>query len=128
VGYELYTQLLSEAVAEISGKASSQEEEPELELRVPAFLPDDYIDEAGERLEFYRKLSSAKTVDAADEIEMTLLDRFGRLPVPHAPCATWRGCAPRCAPRGWRSSSVGRLPVPHPLPHSPFDRSQLVSW
>ena len=129
VGYELYTQLLTEAVEEISGKASSQEEEPELELRVPAFLPDDYIDEAGERLEFYRKLSSAKTVDAADEIEMALLDRFGRLPVPaRVLCDLARMRA------SMRSTGVAELKRGEGSlfltlsAHSPFDRAKLVSW
>jgi transcription-repair coupling factor (superfamily II helicase) len=78
----MYTQLLSETMAELSGKAAAEEEEPELDLRIPAFLPDDYIPEPGLRLEFYRKLALAKTADAADEIEMELLDRFGRLPGP----------------------------------------------
>jgi transcription-repair coupling factor (superfamily II helicase) len=129
VGYELYTQLLSEAVAEISGVASSQEEEPELDLRVPAFLPDDYIDEAGERLELYRKLSSAKTVDDADEIEMALLDRFGRLPAPaRALCDLARMRA------AMRSAGVAELKRGDGSlfltlsPHSPFDRANLVSW
>jgi transcription-repair coupling factor (superfamily II helicase) len=82
VGYELYTQLLSEAMAELSGKAAAEEEEPELDLRIPAFLPDDYMPEAGIRLEFYRKMAMARTEDAVDELELELLDRFGRLPWP----------------------------------------------
>ncbi|HLN93462.1 MAG TPA: DEAD/DEAH box helicase, partial [Thermoanaerobaculia bacterium] len=129
VGYELYTQLLSEAVAEISGISSSQEEEPELDLRVPAFLPDDYIDEAGERLEFYRKLSSAKTVDAADEIEMALLDRFGRLPVPaRALCDLARmRAAMRSAGVAELKRGDGSLFLTLSA-HSPFDRAKLVSW
>ncbi len=129
VGFELYTQLLSETVAEISGIASSQEEEPELELRVPAFLPDDYIDEAGERLEFYRKLSSAKTVDAADEIEMALLDRFGRLPVPaRALCDLARmRSAMRSAGVAELKRGDGSLFLTLSA-HSPFDRAKLVSW
>ena len=129
VGFELYTQLLSETVAEISGKTSSQEEEPELELRVPAFLPDDYIEEAGERLEFYRKLSSAKTVDAADEIEMALLDRFGRLPVPaRALCDLARmRSAMRSAGVAELKRGDGSLFLTLSA-HSPFDRAKLVSW
>jgi transcription-repair coupling factor (superfamily II helicase) len=129
VGYELYTQLLSEAVAEISGIASSQEEEPELELRVPAFLPDDYIDAPGERLEFYRKLSWAKTVDAADEIEMALLDRFGRLPVPaRALCDLARmRAAMRSAGVAELKRGDGSLFLTLSA-HSPFDRAKLVSW
>jgi transcription-repair coupling factor (superfamily II helicase) len=82
VGYELYTQLLSEAVAEISGQEASQDEEPELDLRIPAFLPDDFLPEAGTRLDFYRKLAASRTVPEADELELELLDRFGRLPAP----------------------------------------------
>ena len=129
VGYELYTQLLSEAVAEISGKVSAQEEEPELELRVPAFLPDDYIEEAGERLEFYRKLSSAKTVDSADEIEMALLDRFGRLPAPaRALCDLARmRAAMRAAGVAELKRGNGSLFLALSA-HSPFDRGKLVSW
>ena len=129
VGYELYTQLLSEAVAEISGIASSQEEEPELELRVPAFLPDDYIDEAGERLEFYRKLSSVRTVDAADEIEMALLDRFGRPPVPaRALCDLARmRAAMRVAGVAELKRGDGSLFLTLSA-HSPFDRAKLVTW
>jgi len=82
VGYELYTQLLSEAVAEISGRESAEDAEPELDLRIPAFLPDDFIREAGTRLDFYRKLAGSRTVEEADELELALLDRFGRLPAP----------------------------------------------
>ena len=129
VGYELYTQLLSEAVEELSGRAAAHEEEPELELRIPAFLPDDYIPEAGVRLEFYRKLSLARTVDAADEIEMALLDRFGRLPAPaRALCDLARLRA------GMRAAGVAELKRGDGVlflslsPHSAFDRGQLVEW
>ncbi|MEW6721255.1 MAG: transcription-repair coupling factor [Thermodesulfobacteriota bacterium] len=129
VGYELYTQLLAEAVAEISGKAAAGEEEPELELRIPAFLPDDYIPEAGVRLEFYRKLSLSRTVDAADEIEMELLDRFGRLPQPaRALCDLARLRA------AMREAGVAELKRGDGAlflslsPHSAFDRSKLVEW
>jgi transcription-repair coupling factor (superfamily II helicase) len=82
VGYELYTQLLSEAVSEISGQEAGYDEEPELDLRIPAFLPDDFLPEAGTRLDFYRKLAASRTVLEADELELELLDRFGRLPAP----------------------------------------------
>jgi transcription-repair coupling factor (superfamily II helicase) len=129
VGYELYTQLLAEAVAEISGRTAAREEEPELELRIPAFLPDDYIPEAGERLEFYRKLSLSRTVDAADEIEMALLDRFGRLPRPaRALCDLARLRA------SMREAGVAELKRGDGTlfltlsPHSAFDRGKLVEW
>jgi transcription-repair coupling factor (superfamily II helicase) len=129
VGYELYTQLLSEAMAEISGKEMAQEAEPELDLRIPAFLPDDYIPEAGVRLEFYRKLSLSRTVDAADEIEMALLDRFGRLPSPaRALCDLARLRAVM------RDTGIAELKRGNGVlflslaPHSAFDRGRLVTW
>jgi len=129
VGYELYTQLLAEAVAEISGKAAAREEEPEIDLRIPAFLPDDYISEAGVRLDFYRKLSMAKTGDAADEIEMELLDRFGRLPPPaRALCdlarlrASMREAGVATLTRGGGSLFLALSP------HSSFDRGKLIRW
>ncbi|MBE0604424.1 MAG: hypothetical protein IH611_12470, partial [Deltaproteobacteria bacterium] len=129
VGYELYTQLLAEAVAEISGKATAQEEEPELDLRIPAFLPDDYIPGAGLRLEFYRKLSLSRNVDAADEIEMELLDRFGRLPQPaRALCDLAR------LRSSMREAGVAELKRGEGnlflvlSPHSAFDRGKLIQW
>jgi transcription-repair coupling factor (superfamily II helicase) len=129
VGYELYTQLLAEAVAEISGRAAAQEEEPELELRIPAFLPDDYIPEAGVRLEFYRKLSLSKSAEAADEIEMELLDRFGRLPQPaRALCDLARlRSAMRAAGVAELKRGDGSLFLAL-SPHSAFDRGKLVQW
>jgi transcription-repair coupling factor (superfamily II helicase) len=129
VGYELYTQLLAEAVAELSGSVLAEEEEPELDLRIPAFLPDDYIPEAGERLEFYRKLSMARTVDTADEIEMELLDRFGRLPGPaRALCDLARlRAAMRAAGVAELKRGDGALFL-RLSAHSPFERSKLVEW
>ena len=129
VGYELYTQLLAEAVAEISGNAAAMEEEPELDLRIPAFLPDDFIPEAGVRLEFYRKLSLCRSVDAADEIELELLDRFGRLPSPaRALCDLSRlRAAMRAAGVSELRRGDGSLFLSL-SPHSPFDRSTLVEW
>jgi len=129
VGYELYTQLLAEAVAEISGKTAALEEEPELDLRIPAFLPDDYIPEAGVRLDFYRKLSLSKTVDAADEIEMELLDRFGRLPVPARALCDLARLRASMREAGVASLTRGGGTVFLSLsPHSAFDRGKLVGW
>ena len=128
VGYEpARTRFLSEAVAEISGKAASQEEEPELGCASPAFLPDDYIDEAGERLEFYRKLSSAKTVDAADEIEMALLDRFGRLPVPARALCDLARMRAAMRSSGVAEPSAGTAPCSSPSPPTPRSTGRNLS-
>jgi len=87
-------------------------------------IPSGRLHRRGRRaLEFYRKLSSAKTVDAADEIEMPCWTGSAGFP-PRRACATWRGCARECAPREWRSSSAGRL-LFSPLRHS---RSTGRTW
>jgi transcription-repair coupling factor (superfamily II helicase) len=129
VGYELYTQLLAEAMAELSGSAVAEEEEPELDLRIPAFLPDDYIPEAGVRLEFYRKLAMAKTVDAADELELELLDRFGRLPGPAKALCDLSRLRVRMREAGVRELKRGNgalyLTVSD---RSDVDRGLLVRW
>ncbi|MBI5342884.1 MAG: transcription-repair coupling factor, partial [Deltaproteobacteria bacterium] len=129
VGYEMYTQLLSEAMAEISGKEIASEEEPELDLRIPAFLPDDYIPEAGVRLDFYRKLAMARTEDAVDELELELLDRFGRLPVPARALCDLSRLRDRMRALGVRELKRGNGSIFLSLSdRSEIDRSLLARW
>jgi transcription-repair coupling factor (superfamily II helicase) len=129
VGYEMYTQLLSEAMAEISGKEIASEEEPELDLRIPAFLPDDYIPEAGVRLDFYRKLAMARTEDAVDELELELLDRFGRLPVPARALCDLSRLRDRMRALGVRELKRGNGSIFLSLSdRSEVDRSLLARW
>lgn len=127
VGYELYTQLLSEAVAEISGKEAAEEEEPELDLRIPAFLPDDYIADPGIRIEFYRKLASARTEEAADDLELAMLDRFGRLPSPAETLCEMTRLRVRMREAGIREIKRGNGSLfLEPANRSGIDRSLLV--
>jgi transcription-repair coupling factor (superfamily II helicase) len=129
VGYELYTQLLSETVQEISGNAAAGEEEPELDLRIPAFLPDDYILEAGIRLDFYRKLSKVRTVESGDEIELELLDRFGRLPAPAEALCDLARLRVAMREGGVKELKRGEKALYLTLsPRAEVDRSQLVRW
>jgi len=129
VGYELYTQLLAEAVAELSGQAAASEEEPELDLRIPAFLPDDYIVEPAVRLDFYRRLAAARTEEAVDDVELELADRFGRLPAPaEALCALSRlRAAMRAAGVRELRRGDGRLFLSL-SDASPVDRGLLARW
>jgi transcription-repair coupling factor (superfamily II helicase) len=129
VGYELYTQLLSEAVAEVAGKSGEEEEEPELDLRLPAFLPDDYIPEAGERLDFYRRVSRAHTVDRTDELEMELLDRYGPPPGPARALLDLARLRARMREGGVRELKRGEATLYLTLsPRSEVDRGALAKW
>jgi transcription-repair coupling factor (superfamily II helicase) len=80
VGFDTYVRILEEAVAELRGQPIKREQDPELSVDVPAFLPDDFIPDTGQRLELYRRLAQARDEDdvraALDEIQ----DRYGPLP------------------------------------------------
>jgi transcription-repair coupling factor (superfamily II helicase) len=87
VGYELYTQLLQRAVEEVkaeeAGVALATEEGdglPKLEFQADAFFPEDYMDDGGQRVEYYRRLFKATDYHQIDEIGMEIRDRFGRIP------------------------------------------------
>jgi transcription-repair coupling factor (superfamily II helicase) len=80
VGFDTYARILEEAVAELRGQPIHAEHDPEVSVDVPAFLPDDYIPDMGQRLDFYRRLAQARSEDDVLAIETELEDRFGRLP------------------------------------------------
>jgi transcription-repair coupling factor (superfamily II helicase) len=80
VGFDTYARILEEAVAELRGQPIRAEHDPEISVDVPAFLPDDFIPDTGQRLEFYRRLAQAKDEDEIRAIEAELEDRYGRLP------------------------------------------------
>jgi transcription-repair coupling factor (superfamily II helicase) len=82
VGFDLYIRLVGEAVADYRGDAEEKAAEMKIELPVNAHLPHDYV--PGERLclEAYRKLASAVTHEAIDEVLAELVDRYGEPPLP----------------------------------------------
>lgn len=82
VGFNLYCQLLEEAVREQRAreKAAAPREAPSLELMVDAYLEDGYIPGAGLKMEFYQRLLSAETPEEVAALEQELRDRFGEPP------------------------------------------------
>ncbi len=81
IGFELYTQLLAEAVDLRRGRIPPPEPAPvRLELPGSAFLPDEYVGAAGAKLEIYRRFSQVKTDEDAEALRAHLLDRFGPIP------------------------------------------------
>ena len=81
VGFELYCQMLNQAVREIKGEPVKRLE-VKIEVPVSAYIPNDYIDEEGLRTEAYKKLSLAAELDEVDEAIGELEDRYGALPEP----------------------------------------------
>jgi transcription-repair coupling factor (superfamily II helicase) len=83
VGFELYTEMLSDAVRRIRHEPIVRREElPEADLPVPAFLPDDYIPQESDRLYLYRKMAGIESLDEVRHLQDELRDRFGALPTP----------------------------------------------
>ncbi|MDH3283417.1 MAG: transcription-repair coupling factor [Acidobacteriota bacterium] len=83
VGFELYAQMLEEAVRRQKGEAQQEEQETvSINLDVESYLPEAYLPEPGQRLAIYKRLSVAESVDEISSLEAETEDRFGRLPEP----------------------------------------------
>ncbi|HHF5091551.1 TPA: transcription-repair coupling factor [Haemophilus influenzae] len=85
IGFSLYMELLDAAVKALKeGREPSLEEltqqQADIELRVPALLPDDYLGDVNMRLSFYKRIAAAESKAELDELKVELIDRFGLLP------------------------------------------------
>jgi transcription-repair coupling factor (superfamily II helicase) len=80
IGFDLYTQLLEEAVAEMKGEPPPSQIEPEISLPFAALLPDDYVPDVHQRLVFYKRFSVAATEDELSDLRAELVDRYGDPP------------------------------------------------
>ena len=80
VGFELYTKMLEEAVAELRGEPITPPTDPDLTCDVPAYIPDEYVPDTGQRLDFYRRLSLARDEEEIGEVLAEIRDRYGELP------------------------------------------------
>lgn len=83
VGYEMYMDLLNETLAEAKGEILPDFElDPEINLKIPALIPDKYIPDIRMRLSYYKALADIKSQEDLDVIESELKDQFGELPEP----------------------------------------------
>jgi transcription-repair coupling factor (superfamily II helicase) len=80
VGFELYSQMLEEAVAEVRGEPLRTVVEPEVNLPVAAYLPDFYVPDVHQRLVLYKRFSQAPHPDDLNDLRAELVDRFGDCP------------------------------------------------
>ncbi|HRN60404.1 MAG TPA: transcription-repair coupling factor, partial [Chiayiivirga sp.] len=87
VGFSLYTELLERAVRSIKqGRIPDLDDADrhgaEVELHIPALIPDDYLPDVHTRLTLYKRIASAPDAEALRELQVEMIDRFGLLPDP----------------------------------------------
>ena len=80
LGFDLYTKMLERTIAEIRGDEIADETSVSINLGVDVSIPKDYIQEAGQRLRTYKRISSAENEAALAVIHSELEDRYGRIP------------------------------------------------
>ncbi len=80
VGFELYTEMMEQAIRELRGEPQRPDFEPELQLGIPAYIPDSYVADESERLILYRRMARAESVEDFDDLRDELRDRFGPVP------------------------------------------------
>ena len=80
VGYEMYCKLMEETMAEAQGVPDRSELETRVDLRVDAYLPEEYVSDDRQRMEIYRRIASLATEEDREDILDELLDRFGDPP------------------------------------------------
>lgn len=81
VGLDMYLEMLEEAVAKAKGEGETlRSQDVEINLGLPAFIPESYIEDGKERLKYYKMLSCAYDAEQRNNIEMELRDRYGQIP------------------------------------------------
>ena len=82
VGFDLFRQMLEEAVHELRGEPVLHDIEPELNFDVEAYLPEEYVADIGVRLSLYKRLASATDELETEDLAVEMEDRFGPAPEP----------------------------------------------
>jgi len=82
IGFELYTQMLDEAIANLKGELTEERCEPEINLAIPAFIPESYIPDTNQRLVLYKRLVQAESDEDVAEVLGEMNDRYGLPPLP----------------------------------------------
>ena len=87
IGFSLYMEMLEQAVEALKRGEQPDVEKPlsggpELNLRIPALIPEDYLPDVFGRLTLYKRIAGCKTRDGLKELQVEMIDRFGLLPEP----------------------------------------------
>ena len=112
VGYALYTTLLERAVEALRAGRSPELDRPldhgaEIDLRVPALIPDTYLPDVHARLIMYKRIASAASQADLDELQVEMIDRFGPLPAATRTLMRITGLKIKATPLGLQKVEFG---------------------
>jgi transcription-repair coupling factor (superfamily II helicase) len=110
VGYDLYCQMVNEAVAELKGEPLREPAEIKLDLPLDANLPTDYVPREDLRLEAYRRLAVVTTEAEVEDIRAEWEDRYGPVPAPAVALLQVASLRAECARLGIREVNVSKGP------------------
>ncbi len=108
VGYDLYCQMVTEAIGELNGETPREPAEIKIELPIDASLPAEYIERDDLRLDAYRRLAVVTGVGDVLDIEAEWVDRFGQIPEPAARLLAIARLRAHCVRTGATEISVGK--------------------
>ena len=80
VGYDMYCRLLDEVVREMKGIEVEEEKDIQIDINVSSFIPDDFIDNANQKIEIYQNIALCKTEDDIKDVVDEVIDRYGNIP------------------------------------------------
>ncbi|MHB8670167.1 MAG: transcription-repair coupling factor [Acidimicrobiales bacterium] len=106
VGYDLYVQMVSEAVAELKGEPVRPPAEIKLDLPLDAHLPSDYVAQEELRIEAYRRLAVVSSAEEVADVRQEWLDRFGPIPAPAEALLSVARLRAECVRTGIREITV----------------------
>jgi len=86
VGFSLYSQMLEQAITALKAGKEPDMESPvshgaEVDLQIPALIPEDYLPDVHARLVLYKRIASAENTEELQELRVEMIDRFGLLPI-----------------------------------------------
>jgi transcription-repair coupling factor (superfamily II helicase) len=80
VGFDLYCEMLRQAIEKLRGEEGGIEPEPEMSFDVDGYIPEEYVEDPGLRLTLYKRMASAPGEDEVRQVVVEMRDRFGPLP------------------------------------------------
>jgi transcription-repair coupling factor (superfamily II helicase) len=81
VGFDLYSQMLKEAIEERRGDLKAEQKSTvEIDLEVDAYIPDTYIKDGHQKIEMYKRFRGLQTLEDIEELQAEMIDRFGEYP------------------------------------------------